>query len=155
MRDEVIDVLLKIGIPAGMRGFTYICDAMEMFDKDPYYENGKICILYYEIAKKHDSTQARVERAIRHAFETATTKGNLDMVEKYLTLTNTQNSNLLKTLYIRIKQEQRKNQTPAGSAATAEGDSDRMTYMKAMDKFSYDMQMALTELNRVTRSLEG
>lgn len=155
MRDEVIDVLLKIGIPAGMRGFTYICDAMEMFDKDPYYENGKICILYYEIAKKHDSTQARVERAIRHAFETATTKGNLDMVERYLTLTNTQNSNLLKTLYIRIKQEQRKNQTAATGTISADGDSDRMTYIKAMDKFSYDMQMALTELNRVTRSLEA
>lgn len=155
MRDEVIDVLLKIGIPAGMRGFTYICDAMEMFDKDPYYENGKICILYYEIAKKHDSTQARVERAIRHAFETATTKGNLEMVEKYLTLTNTQNSNLLKTLYIRIKQEQRKNQTLLNDiAAPGSTSTERLNYIKAVDKFSYDMQMALAELTRATHSAE-
>lgn len=49
---NIVDVLLSIGIPAGTKGFTYICDAMEIFDKDPYYAGGKIGVLYHEIAKK-------------------------------------------------------------------------------------------------------
>lgn len=107
MKKDIADILLSIGIPAGVKGFTYICDAMEIFDTDPYYSDGKICALYHEIAHKRDTTASRVERAMRHAFETAITKGNLENVEKYLDLVNTQNSNLLRTLYIRIKQDEK------------------------------------------------
>lgn len=47
MRDKVIDVLLDVGVPAGVKGFSYICDAIEIFDTDPYYADGKClhCIL--------------------------------------------------------------------------------------------------------------
>lgn len=105
MRDSTMDVLLKIGIPAGVKGMTYICDAMELFDTDPYYPDGKISSLYADIARKHDTTSSRVERAIRHAFETALTKGNQEMLEQYLDVANTQNSNLLKSLYFRMRQK--------------------------------------------------
>ena len=37
MRDKTIDVLLQMGVPASIKGFTYICDAIELFDTDPYY----------------------------------------------------------------------------------------------------------------------
>ena len=107
MRDDIVNVLLSIGIPARVKGFTYIYDAMELFDTDPYYSDGKICALYADIAKKRGTTQSRVERAIRHAFETATTKENHEMVEKYLDFVNTQNSNLLRTLYLRLKQDEK------------------------------------------------
>lgn len=43
MRDKTIDVLLQMGVPASIKGFTYICDAIELFDTDPYYPDGKIC----------------------------------------------------------------------------------------------------------------
>ena len=79
---NIVDVLLSIGIPAGTKGFTYICDAMEIFDKDPYYAGGKIGVLYHEIAKKRDSTPSRVERAIRHAFVTAIKKGDEDQLKR-------------------------------------------------------------------------
>lgn len=36
MRDKTIDVLLQMGVPASIKGFTYICDAIELFDTDPY-----------------------------------------------------------------------------------------------------------------------
>ena len=101
---NIVDVLLSIGIPAGTKGFTYICDAMEIFDKDTYYAGGKIGVLYHEIAKKRDSTPSRVERAIRHAFVTAIKKGDEDQLKRYLDLSNTQNSNLLRTLYLKIRQ---------------------------------------------------
>ena len=78
MRDKTIDVLLQMGVPASIKGFTYICDAIELFDTDPYYPDGKICSLYFEIARLHETTVSRVERAIRHAFEVALTKGERD-----------------------------------------------------------------------------
>ena len=48
MKTSTVDILLSIGIPAGVKGFNYICDAMEIFDSDPYYADGKICALYHK-----------------------------------------------------------------------------------------------------------
>lgn len=56
MKDYVIDVLMNIGVPAGIKGFTYICDAIELFNTDPYYPDGKISALYIDIAKKYHTT---------------------------------------------------------------------------------------------------
>lgn len=100
-----MNVLLKMGMPARIKGLTYICDAVELFDTDPYYPDGKICSLYSEIAGKHSTSSTSVERAIRHAFETTLAKGEPEVLEHYLDMTNQQNSNLLRTLYFRIKQE--------------------------------------------------
>lgn len=104
MKQHTVNILLSIGIPASVKGFTYICDAMELFDTDPYYTNGKICALYHEIAVHRNTSASCVERAIRHAFEIALKKGRPDLLEQYLDLTNTQNSNLLHTLYLRCRQ---------------------------------------------------
>ena len=68
MKDYVIDVLMNIGVPAGIKGFTYICDAIELFNTDPYYPDGKISALYIDIAKKYHTTPSRVERSIRHSI---------------------------------------------------------------------------------------
>ena len=32
IRSDIIDILLEVGIPANIKGFTYIRDAMELFD---------------------------------------------------------------------------------------------------------------------------
>ena len=61
MKDYVIDVLMNIGVPAGIKGFTYICDAIELFNTDPYYPDGKISALYIDIAKKYHTTPSRME----------------------------------------------------------------------------------------------
>ena len=42
MKQNTVNILLELGVPAGIKGFTYICDAMELFDTDPYYADGKI-----------------------------------------------------------------------------------------------------------------
>lgn len=111
MKQNTVNILLELGVPAGIKGFTYICDAMELFDTDPYYADGKICALYHEIALQRDTTASRVERAIRHAFETAIKKGKPDVLEQYLDLMNPQNSNLLRTLYLRYRQLTRPDDT--------------------------------------------
>lgn len=106
MRSKIAAILLKIGIPAAFKGFVYICDAMELFDRDPYYFSGKMGCLYQAIARRNGSTSSQVERSIRHAFEIAVTRGNDEAVDRYLDRTNTQNANLLKTLYLRWQAEE-------------------------------------------------
>ena len=95
IHDEITDVLLRARIPASTKGFIYIHDALEIMDKDSYYFSGKVCALYTKIAKQHGASFSQVERAIRYAFKGAL---NLDPV-------NTQNSNELKVLFLRWKQE--------------------------------------------------
>lgn len=144
VREEVMEVLMKIGMPANIKGFMYICDAMWIFDEDPYYPDGKICTLYYKIAKKHETTPSRVERAIRHAFENALTKGNVSVVERYLDLNNTQNSNLLKKLYFRLKQEERA-QMRAQQGNVISGEVRQQIYMEAFAMFYKELELFIQE----------
>lgn len=145
MRDKTIDVLLQMGVPASIKGFTYICDAIELFDTDPYYPDGKICSLYFEIARLHETTASRVERAIRHAFEVALTKGERDIVELYLDCEHTQNSNLLKTLYFRMQQEEHKREKDSiCSSSTCEMKA--QIYQEVMDLFSVEFEHFLEKM---------
>lgn len=157
MRDKVIDVLLDVGVPAGVKGFSYICDAIEIFDTDPYYAAGKMSALYIDIAKKNDTTSSRVERAIRHAFETAIMKGNQDMVNKYLDTVNTQNSNLLKTLYLRLKQEEhRRNDCTPAHCSVQNCELKAEIYMEAMQILSDEIETLLARtLSSVKKSMDN
>lgn len=105
MKNKTINALLEMGMPAGIKGFQYIVEAMILFS-DEKTRYGKIMFLYYEIAKKHNTKPTGVERAIRHAFGIVFEKGNLEAVEKYLTRKNTTNGNLLHVLYLRLAQEE-------------------------------------------------
>lgn len=151
MRNDIVDILLEIGIPAGVKGFTYIYDALELFDTDTYYSNGKICSLYADIAKKRGTTASSVKRAIRHAFETATTKGNREVVEQYLDLVNTQNSNLLRTLYLRLKQKEKRHHIPENGCTMQNCIYKQQIYQEAVDKVSAEMSSYLFKLIESTR----
>ena len=104
MHNEIVDILLRAGIPASTKGFIYIHDALELMDKDSYYFSGKICALYAKIAQQNGANSAQAERAIRYAFEGALTRGNLESVGHYLDPVNTRNSNELRVLFLRWKQ---------------------------------------------------
>lgn len=105
-RAKIEDTLLAIGVPAGIKGFNYIADAIEIFDERG--TNIRITKeLYPAIAKKNSTTPSRVERAIRHAFEVARSpKGNYDVVEKYIGFMNCENSSSLKQLHMMLKREE-------------------------------------------------
>ena len=75
-------LLMQIGIPANMLGFSYIVTALELIALTPDYINNITKGLYVEIARKCSSTPVRVERNIRHAIEAAFLKGNLEVIEK-------------------------------------------------------------------------
>lgn len=60
-RTKIEDTLLSMGVPAGIKGFTYILDAVEIFDE----RGTNISItkeLYPAIAEKNNTTPSRVER---------------------------------------------------------------------------------------------
>lgn len=105
-RARIENALLEMGIPAGVYGFKYIIEAVLLIDTEQYRNTKIVSVLYPTIAKKCNSTSSRVERAIRHAFEIArSSKDNYDAVEHYIGFMNCQNSNSLKMLHMRIKQE--------------------------------------------------
>lgn len=110
IKEKAFNVLVKMGMPASLLGLQYITETMELFDNG--YLNTKITVLYDYIGKRNDTTGSRVERAMRHAFESVVLKGHNDIVEKYLSFDNTSNANMLKLLYHRLKQEE---QIPVGS----------------------------------------
>ena len=102
MKQKTINILLEMGMPANIKGFSYITDAMILFNDDMKFYHGKTMDLYNKIAEKNDTTSSRVERAIRHAFTTVLTKGDSQVVYKYLPQNNTTNSNLLHVLYLNL-----------------------------------------------------
>jgi len=122
IKERAKEVLIKMGMPASVSGLEYIAEAMGLFDSGSH--DIKIMALYEEIGKKHNTANTGVERAIRHAFGIVMTKGNHSMVKKYLSFDNTTNSNMLKLLYYRLKQEERDtaNSKPTGTEEVINSD---------------------------------
>ena len=98
MKNKAVNALIEMGMPANIKGFQYIADAMELFEQDQVWRE-KTTYLYYKLSKMYDTTPANVERAIRHAFSVVLKKGYLEAVEKYLTTQNTANGNLLSVFF--------------------------------------------------------
>lgn len=104
MRKKIEKILLEMGVPASVKGFDFITEAVMLLNENPFMQITKE--LYPAIAKKHETIGARVERAIRHAFEIArSARGNFDTVEHYIGFVNCTNAASLKMLCITIKNE--------------------------------------------------
>jgi two-component system response regulator (stage 0 sporulation protein A) len=84
---EITSILHEIGVPAHIRGYLYIREAITMV----YYNIdilGNITkVLYPEVARKFNTTSSRVERAIRHAIEVAWVRGNIDAISDIFSYT--------------------------------------------------------------------
>lgn len=84
---EITTLLHEIGVPAHIRGYLYIREAIVMVYKNVEILGGITKILYPEIAKKFQTTSSRVERAIRHAIEVAWVRGNVDAISDIFSYT--------------------------------------------------------------------
>ena len=84
-------MLHEIGIPAHIKGYQYLRDAIVISVQDQEMLTSVTKILYPSIAKKHQTTPSRVERAIRHAIEVAWDRGDLETLQKFFgyTVSNT------------------------------------------------------------------
>ena len=81
LETRVTNMLHEIGIPAHIKGYHYLRDAIMMAVDDMDVLNAITKILYPTVAKKNQTTSSRVERAIRHAIEVAWSRGKLDTLE--------------------------------------------------------------------------
>jgi two-component system, response regulator, stage 0 sporulation protein A len=77
---EVTRTMREIGIPANIKGYQFIRNAIMMTLKDPQVMNYITKQLYPTIAKDYNTTPSRVERAIRHAIEVTWSRGQLDAI---------------------------------------------------------------------------
>ncbi len=80
---RVTDIIHQIGVPAHIKGYQYLRDAILMAIEDEGIINAVTKRLYPAIAKKHATTSSRVERAIRHAIEVAWDRGDVDVLNAY------------------------------------------------------------------------
>jgi len=78
---KVTSILHEIGVPAHIRGYNYMREAIIMAVNDSEVLNYITKELYPAIAKKCNTTSSRVERAIRHAIEVAWSRGQIDSID--------------------------------------------------------------------------
>ena len=71
LEQDVTDMIHEIGVPAHIKGYQYLREAIMMSVEDPGMISSITKILYPTIAKRFQTTPSRVERAIRHAIEVA------------------------------------------------------------------------------------
>ncbi len=76
----VTDVLHQMGIPAHIKGYHYLREAIILSLADEEMLESITKLLYPTIAERFDTTASRVERAIRHAIETAWDRGDIDVL---------------------------------------------------------------------------
>lgn len=82
LENIVTNMIHEIGIPAHIKGYHYLRDAIMMAVEDMDVLNAITKILYPTVAKKHQTTSSRVERAIRHAIEVAWSRGKIDILDE-------------------------------------------------------------------------
>lgn len=81
LETKVTNILHEIGVPAHIRGYHYMREAIIMSVNDMDVLNYITKELYPSIAKKCNTTPSRVERAIRHAIEVAWNRGKIDAID--------------------------------------------------------------------------
>ncbi len=79
----VTDIIHKIGVPAHIKGYHYLREAIMLSVHDVDMLDSITKALYPTVAKKFNTTSSRVERAIRHAIEIAWDRGDLDTLNTY------------------------------------------------------------------------
>ena len=79
----VTAIIHEIGVPAHIKGYQYLREAIMIAVNDMDVINAVTKVLYPEVARRYSTTASRVERAIRHAIEVAWDRGDLEILQKY------------------------------------------------------------------------
>ena len=114
LKNLVTSVIHEIGVPAHIKGYQYLREAIMIAVDDMDVINAVTKVLYPEVAKRFNTTPSRVERAIRHAIEVAWDRGDLETLQKYFgyTVSNAKgkptNSEFIAMIADRLVLEQRK-----------------------------------------------
>jgi len=109
LKNTVTAVIHEIGVPAHIKGYQYLREAIMIAVEDMEVINAVTKVLYPAVAKRFGTTPSRVERAIRHAIEVAWDRGDLETLQKYFgyTVSNTKgkptNSEFIAMIADRLK----------------------------------------------------
>lgn len=79
----VTTIIQEIGVPAHIKGYQYVREAIVLAVQDIEVINAVTKVLYPAVAKRFGTTPSRVERAVRHAIETAWDRGDLETLQSY------------------------------------------------------------------------
>jgi two-component system response regulator (stage 0 sporulation protein A) len=83
LKNQVTAIIHEIGVPAHIKGYQYLREAILIAVDDVEVINAVTKVLYPAVAKRFATTPSRVERAIRHAIEVAWDRGDLETLQKY------------------------------------------------------------------------
>ncbi len=83
LESKVTEIIHEIGIPAHIKGYQYLREAIIRVVGDMDIINAVTKVLYPEVADKFNTTPSRVERAIRHAIEVAWDRGDVEVLQKF------------------------------------------------------------------------
>ena len=83
LESVVTDIIHEIGVPAHIKGYQYLREAIILTIRDMDMINAVTKVLYPEVARKFATTPSRVERAIRHAIEVAWDRGDIEVLHKF------------------------------------------------------------------------
>lgn len=84
---EITEILHEVGVPAHIKGYMYLREAITMVYNNVDILGSITKVLYPEIAFRYCTTSSRVERAIRHAIEIAWVRGNVDAISDIFSYT--------------------------------------------------------------------
>ena len=113
LESTVTSIIHEIGVPAHIKGYQYLREAILIAVADMDVINAVTKVLYPAVAKHFGTTASRVERAIRHAIEVAWDRGDLETLQKYFgyTVSNAKgkptNSEFIAMIADRLQLEQK------------------------------------------------
>ena len=85
----ISDFMLELGIPAHLRGYQFLRSAVGMCVEDMELVGSVTKLLYPDLAKMYQTTDTKIERAIRNAIEVSWERGNSDLFEELFGYANT------------------------------------------------------------------
>lgn len=89
LEKTISDLMLELGIPAHLRGYQFLRSAVGMCVEDMELVGSVTKLLYPDLAKMYQTTDTKIERAIRNAIEVSWDRGHSDLFEELFGYTNT------------------------------------------------------------------
>ena len=91
LEKTISDFMLELGIPAHLRGYQFLRSAVQMCVEDMELVGSVTKLLYPDLAKLYQTTDTKIERAIRNAIEVSWDMGNSELFEELFGYSNDQN----------------------------------------------------------------
>lgn len=91
LEKTISDFMLELGIPAHLRGYQFLRSAVQMCVEDMELVGSVTKLLYPDLAKLYQTTDTKIERAIRNAIEVSWDRGNSELFEELFGYSNDQN----------------------------------------------------------------